>query len=90
MPLPSRAQAPEPVAVVLDLVKPFWACRDLGCVGRQAELERLEHALKIGIWTANCQSAGVVVDEVRDRHRRLATISTRLGQLCGDVVGHVA
>ena len=49
MPLPSRAQAPEPVAVVLDLVKPFWACRDLGCVGRQAELERLEHALKIGI-----------------------------------------
>ena len=90
MPLPSRAQAPEPVAVVLDLVKPFWACRDLGCVGRQAELERLEHALKIGIWTANCQSAGVVVDEVRDRHRRLASIGAYLGQLGGDVVGHVA
>jgi len=66
------------------------AGRNLGCVGRQAELERLEHALKIGIWTANCQSAGVVVGEVRDRHRRLAAISTRLGQLCGDVVGHVA
>ena len=50
------------------------AGRNLGCVGRQAELERR-------IWTANCQSAGVVVDEVGDRHRRLAAIGMRLGQL---------
>jgi len=34
---------------LLDFVEPLWACWDLGCFGRQAELERLEHALKIGI-----------------------------------------
>ena len=35
-------------AVLLDFVKPLWAGRNLGCVGRKAELERLKHALKIG------------------------------------------
>jgi hypothetical protein len=30
--------------VILDFVKPLWAGRDLGCIGRQAELERLKHA----------------------------------------------
>jgi hypothetical protein len=28
---------------LFDFVKPLWASRDLGCIGRQAELERLEH-----------------------------------------------
>ena len=72
-------------AVLLDFVKPPWPGRNLGCTGGQAELKRLKHALKIGIWPANCQSVGVVVDEARDRHRRLAAI-----ELGRDVFGHVA
>src|SRR6516165_8845232 len=36
-------------AVMFDFVKPLWSCRDLGCIGRQAELKRLKHARKIGI-----------------------------------------
>ena len=34
---------------MLDFVEPLWSGRNLGCVGRQAELERLKLALKIGI-----------------------------------------
>ena len=34
---------------MLGFVEPLWAGRTLGCVGRKAELERLKHALKIGI-----------------------------------------
>ena len=40
----------EAETVLLDFVKPFRAGWDLGCIGRQAELERFEHATKIGIW----------------------------------------
>ena len=72
-------------AVLLDFVKLPWPGRNLGCTGGQAELKRLKHALKIGVWPANCQSVGVVVDEARDRHRRLAAI-----ELGRDVFGHVA
>ena len=32
--------------VLLDFVEPLWPGRDLGRIGRQAELERLEHALR--------------------------------------------
>ena len=44
-------------AVMLDFVEPLWAGRDLGCVGRQAELKRLKHAGKIGIGSRFCESA---------------------------------
>jgi len=32
----------EAEAVVFDFVKPLWTGREIGCVGRQAELERLK------------------------------------------------
>ena len=32
------------------------ACRDLGCIGRQAELERLKHAAKLGTLGSFCES----------------------------------
>jgi hypothetical protein len=35
-------------AVMLDFVKPLWPARNLGSVGRQAELKRFKHAPKIG------------------------------------------
>jgi len=40
---------------MLDFVEPLWSGRNLGCVGRQAELERLEHGRKIGIRTRFCE-----------------------------------
>src|SRR6516162_7493686 len=52
-PIPVTLKA-DAEAVVLDFVKPLRACRDLGCVGRQAELERLEHAAQIGIRSRLC------------------------------------
>ena len=36
-------------AVLLDFVEPLWACRNLGCIGRQAELKRLKHRSYIAI-----------------------------------------
>src|SRR6516164_6805158 len=36
-------------AVMFDFVRPLGAGRNLGCIGRQAELKRLKHARKICI-----------------------------------------
>ena len=38
-----------PVVIVLDLVKPLGPGRNLGSLGRNAELKRFKHASKIGI-----------------------------------------
>jgi hypothetical protein len=38
-------------------VESLGASRDLGCIGRQAELKRLKHAAKIGIRACFCESA---------------------------------
>ena len=46
--MPSRAQAPEPVAVVLDLVKPIRAVRDDLRAGGDTELEHVSERVRGG------------------------------------------
>src|SRR5215470_6682942 len=45
---PLSPRADIPIAIVLDLMEPVGADRDVGGLGREAELKHLEHAPKIG------------------------------------------
>jgi hypothetical protein len=45
----ARASPSHAEAIMLDFMKPLRPGRNLGCIGRQAELKRLKHAPKIGI-----------------------------------------
>src|SRR6516225_10773132 len=56
VPCLSHCQAQLRIIRRVRAMKPLWPYRDLCCVGRQAELERLKHAAKIGIRTGFARS----------------------------------